>query len=42
MKKSKSLVFGEFLRNMAYGIKGGITAPDKQVEGLEDIVLHNC
>jgi uncharacterized SAM-binding protein YcdF (DUF218 family) len=38
--KSRSLVFGEFLRNMTYGMKGGITAPVQQVVGLEDIVVH--
>lgn len=35
--RNKSLVFGEFLRNMTYGITGAITAPHKEVEGLEDL-----
>lgn len=38
-ENNKSLVFGEFLRNMTYGVKGVITAPNKDVAGLEDIVL---
>ncbi|USK32551.1 YdcF family protein [Bacillus sp. F19] len=39
-EKSRSLVFGEFLRNMTYGKKGGITAPDNVVVGLDDIVSY--
>lgn len=39
-EKSESLVFGEFLRNMIYGIKGVIIAPKREVAGLQDIVSH--
>ncbi len=42
IETNKSLVFGEFIRNMTYGIKGVITAPDKNVEGMEDIVMRYC
>ena len=38
-KKSRSMIFGEYLRNVCYGRKGGIEPPEKEIEGLEKYVV---
>ncbi|WP_404428934.1 YdcF family protein [Sutcliffiella horikoshii] len=40
-ERNTSLVFGEYLRSIIYGMEGMINAPRKHVAGLEDIVLHH-
>ncbi len=40
MKKSRSMIFGEYLRNVCYGRKGGIEPPENEVEGLEEYVSY--
>ena len=40
-KMKKSLYdFGEYLRNVCYGRKGGIEPPENEVEGLEEYVSY--
>ncbi|KEK22696.1 YdcF family protein [Bacillus gaemokensis] len=38
--KSRSMVFGEYIRNVCYGRKGGIEAPEKEIAGLEEYVSY--
>ena len=39
-EKSRSMIFGEYLRNVCYGRKGGIEPPENEVEGLEEYVSY--
>lgn len=39
-EKSRFMIFGEYLRNVCYGRKGGIEPPEKEVEGLEEYVSY--
>lgn len=39
-EKSRSMIFGEYLRNVCYGRKGGIEPPEKEVHGLEEYVSY--
>ncbi len=39
-EKSRSMIFGEYLRNVCYGRKGGIEPPEKEIEGLEKYVVY--
>jgi len=39
-EKSRSMIFGEYLRNICYGRKGGIEPPEKEVQGLEEYVSY--
>ncbi|GAB6440055.1 hypothetical protein bcgnr5380_29680 [Bacillus cereus] len=39
-EKSRSMIFGEYLRNICYGKKGGIEPPEKEVQGLEEYVSY--
>ncbi len=39
-EKSRSMIFGEYLRNVCYGRKDGIEPPEKEVQGLEEYVSY--